>query len=395
MTSQETRDFDLVLFGATSFVGKTTAAYLIEQHPQLRIAFAGRDEHKLQALCKDIGADSIPLIIADATDKPKLDELTARTKVVISTVGPYTRYGDMLVDACAEHNTHYVDLCGEALFIRRIIDCWHGRTNAKIVPSCGFDSVPSDMGLFHLHQKSGKQFDAVTMAVEDLRGGLSGGTVDSMREVSADAKRMPHGGAILHSPYSLSPDHKQEPDLGPQPDFEVHFDQLIRQWTGPFFMAMFNTRVVRRSNTLQDYAYGSHLRYREVMPTGTGLAGMLKARALDTAVKLGFAAVMTDSLRKPLKAIFPVAGEGPKDINKGGFSITHYGRATDGSLHSARVQAEGDPGYKVTAMMLAEAAVLLAAHPEDLPQRSGVLTPATALGSAYVEALHRNGMRFS
>lgn len=385
------RDYDIILFGATSFVGQLTAHYLAQNHSDLSIAIAGRNWGKLLKL-------RLPFtpLIADAANKSQLVKLAQSTKVIISTVGPYTRYGDFLVDACAENGTHYVDLSGEALFIRRVIDRWHGKTDAKIVHSCGFDSVPSDMGMLNLWLKSGRsQFREVVMAVDKLQGGISGGTVDSMREVSKDAKRMPKGGAILHSPYTLSPDHKQEPDLGEQPDMVASYIPMIKQWAGPFFMSMFNTRVVRRSNSLTNYKYGERLRYREVIPTGEGLKGELKAKALLSATKAGFAAIMVDSLRKPLSKIVPEPGEGPRNIEAGGFVITHHAVTTEGNYISGRVSATGDPGYKVTAMMLAEAAVMLATEPAELPTETGVLTPATALGEPYLHALQSGGMAFS
>ncbi|MDY3126521.1 MAG: saccharopine dehydrogenase NADP-binding domain-containing protein [Corynebacterium sp.] len=378
--------YDIVIFGATSFVGKLAAEYLLSNHAKYNIALAGRDEEKLRALEFDA-----PLIVADATDVSAVRAMVDSAKVVISTVGPYTYYGDHVVEACAKSGTHYVDLCGEALFIRRSIDSWHDvaqQTGAAIVHSCGFDSVPSDMGMFHLHQKFNMSFDQVVMAVEHLSGGLSGGTIESMRAVSKDAKEMKNGGAILHSPYSLSPDHKHEPDLGEQKDFQVCFDELAGQWTGPFFMSMFNTRVVRRSNALQGYAYGDKLRYREAMGTGKGIGGRLRAIAIAAATAFGFAAVQNPRLSRFL----PQPGDGPKDINSGGFAITFYGRSVKGGLYTAAVHATGDPGYKVTAMMLGEAAVQLVRRTAQL---GGVLTPATALGTTYRDALHKQGMRFS
>lgn len=388
------REFDIIVFGATSFVGKLTAQYLVDTHPELAIAVAGRNESKLQELAHTSGI-KLPILVADASRIDELRELTARAKVLISTVGPYTYFGDKVVEACVNNGTHYVDLCGEALFIRRNIDKWHESaqvTGAKIVHSCGFDSVPSDMGMFHLHQVSQTAFSKVTMAVEFLSGGLSGGTIDSMRAVSADAKKMEKGGAILHSPYTLSPNHKLEPDLGEQKDLEVSFDSLTQQWTGPFFMAMFNTRIVRRSNTLSGYAYGDKLHYREAMTTGKGLLGRIKAHALFAVTALGFAVVMN----KRLARFLPKPGEGPKKLDDGGFRITHHGLSTTGAVHSTTVTAHGDPGYRVTSMMLGEAAVVLATEPDGMPEVSGgILTPATALGAPYLEALNAHGMKFT
>lgn len=395
-TSNNSREFDVVLFGATSFVGKLTVDYLVRHHPRLKLAVAGRSESKLHQVVGSLStAAPVPIIVADAADLPALNALAGRTRVVISTVGPYTHYGDKVVEACVMHGTHYVDLCGEALFIRRTIDKWHEKaqeTGAKIVHSCGFDSVPSDIGMFHLYQVSQASFSTVTMAVEYLSGGLSGGTIDSMRAVSDDAKQMEKGGAILHSPYSLSPDHKLEPDLGEQKDLDVFFDPLIRQWTGPFFMAMFNTRIVRRSNTLSGYAYGKQLRYREAMTTGAGVMGRIKAQLLFAVTALGFAVVMN----KRLARFLPKPGDGPKKLDEGGFRITHYGLSESGAWHSSTVTAQGDPGYRVTSMMLGEAAVTLATEPTGLPKTpGGILTPATALGAPYLEALNRHGMLFT
>lgn len=384
------REFDIIVFGATSFVGRLTTEYLAKHHSDLNIAIAGRNWGKLQTL----GVPFTPLK-AEAANKAELTELASKTTVLISTVGPYTRYGDFVIDACSEHGTHYVDLCGEALFLRRVIDRWHGKTDAKIVPSCGFDSVPSDMGMLNLWLKSGKaQFTEVVMSVDRLQGGMSGGTIDSMREVSKDAKRMPKGGAILHSPYTLSPDREAEPDLGEQPDLVAQYQPLLHQWAGPFFMSMFNTRVVRRANALTGYRYGSALRYQEVVPTGAGLAGKAKAKALLGVIGAGYAAIMNDKLRKPLARFIPEPGEGPQDLDSGGFLVTHHGVTTDGRYVTGRISADGDPGYKVTAMMLAEAAVTLATS-KELPASSGVLTPATGIGEPYLHALKAHGLAIS
>lgn len=383
------REYDIILFGASSFVGKTTARYLHDNHPELQVALAGRNEDKLKKL--DLGLD---IIVANAMDGEEMDEMAKQARVIISTVGPYARYGDKVVEACAVNGTHYVDLCGEALFARRSIDKWHGlaqETGARIVHACGFDSVPSDMGMFYLHEKAGVPLEKVTMAVEHLDGGFSGGTIDSVRELREDAQRMPNGQELLRHPHTLSPDIASEPDLGEEPDLVVDNDELVGQWVGPFFMASFNTRIVRRSNSLLDHAYGSRLRYREASVAG----GRLKAHLGRILTMAAFAAIMTPILRKPLSLFIPEPGDGPKDIDKGGFTIAHYGLGEDGSKHVTRVSADGDPGYKVTAMMLAEAAVTLATSPEGLPERAGVLTPATALGKPYLEALQSKGMRFS
>lgn len=368
---------DIVLFGATGFVGRLTAAHLAAHHGDREVVLAGRDVEKLREI-----HPTWEVMRADAHSHADMNALARRARVVINCVGPYSRYGAELVRACAEHGTDYVDLCGEAPFIRRMIDAHHRTaqvSGARIVPACGFDSVPSDMGVFALLRHAGEEMERVTMVVEKLRGGLSGGTIDSMREVSAEAHRDRDVARLLHHPYTFSPVPSAEPWLEGR-DLEVtRLDD--GRWAGPFFMSMFNTRIVRRSNSLR----GQRFTYHERWATG----GRVRAWALAGVT----AALFLASQKPALRRLLPAAGEGPseKQRAKGHFSFTHHGVAQSGRRHSCTVAADGDPGYEVTAMMLSAAAVTLLHH----DGAGGVLTPSTALGAPYLAALQAGGMRFS
>lgn len=384
------RDFDIIVHGATGFVGRLTAARLVSAHPDLRVALSGRSADKL-AEVQRAHASGAQIITADSLDASDMASLAARARVIISCVGPYSRLGAELVAACADAGTHYVDLCGEAPFIRRMIDEHQERatgTGARIVHSCGFDSVPSDMGAFALLAHAGEPLTRDTMVVEQLRGGLSGGTIDSMREVSAVAHRDREIARNLHNPYSLSPTPLDEPRIeGLEKDFRIsRLDD--GRWSGPFFMAMFNTRIVRRSNSLR----GQRFVYRECWATGRGLIGRVKAYALA-----GVTAALFAVAQKPFfQRFIPQPGDGPseKQRAKGHFRFTHHGVGESGREYSCTVAAQGDPGYDVTAMMLSEAAVTLLDH-TALPRTAGILTPATGLGSAYLARLRAGGMSFT
>ncbi|MDO5511177.1 trans-acting enoyl reductase family protein [Corynebacterium sp.] len=362
---------DILLFGATGFVGRLTAAYLADHD---NVILAGRDAAALEALRDEINP-AWEIATGDAHSGSDMAALAARAGVVISCVGPYSRLGWEMVNACAEAGTDYVDLCGEVPFIRRVIDTHHGTTTARIVHSCGFDSVPSDMGAFALRQHAGEPLEEVTMVVEKLKGGLSTGTLDSMREVSAQARADRTVARNLHNPYSLSPVPSEEPRLDNARDFRITRLKDSR-WAGPFFMSMFNTRIVRRSNSLR----GERFVYHERWATGRGILGRLKAYALA-----GITATLFAASQKPaLQRLVPQPGDGY-------FRFTHQGVTATGREVSCTVAADGDPGYEVTAMMLAEAALTLL----ERPGAGGVLTPSTALGAPYLERLQANGMRFT
>ncbi|HEX8121793.1 MAG TPA: saccharopine dehydrogenase NADP-binding domain-containing protein [Solirubrobacteraceae bacterium] len=275
---------DIAVFGATGFVGKLTAEYLAK-HAQdgVSIALAGRSQEKLERVRADLGVDW-PLIAGDSSDPAAMKTLAESAKVVATTVGPYAKYGLPLVEACAKAGTHYADLTGEVLFMRETIDRFHdvaAQSGARIVHNCGFDSIPSDIGVLLLHEAAQEDLEDTTLVVRAMKGGPSGGTLASMTGQIDQMKSSPELKKVAGDPYALSPARDAEPDLGRESDIllPVHDDDLD-QWLGPFVMAGVNTRVVRRSNALQEWAYGRRFRYREAMGMGAGPAGRAKATAL-------------------------------------------------------------------------------------------------------------------
>ena len=401
------RPWDIVLFGATGFTGALTAEYLSRHAPAgLRVALAGRSREKLQALqhrLADAGT-RWGILEADTSSPAALGALAASTRVLITTVGPYAKHGLPLVEACARSGTHCCDLTGEPQFMRRSIDAWDATakaSGARIVHSCGFDSIPSDLGMLTLHQAAkarglSGQFTRATLAVVRLKGGFSGGTVASMVNGIEEATADRSVRRIFADPYALSPDRGQEPDLGPQRDqVGLKYDDFLGQWTAPFVMASINTRVVRRTNALLGYAYGRELRYRET----TALKGP-GGFAFGLAMTLGLGAVVGSQLFGPTKklvgALLPKPGEGPDKAARdaGFFKLRLEAEAVEGERLHAVIAGTSDPGYGETAKMLSESALCLALDEAKLPRVAGVLTPATAMGMTLVDRLRAAGMTF-
>ena len=397
------RELDAVLYGATGFVGKLTAQYLARAAPEdARIGLAGRSEQRLAAVRDGLGerAAGWPLLVADSRDAAALAALASRTAAVATTVGPYRKYGMPLVEACAAAGTHYADLTGETLFMRETIarfDAPARASGARITHNCGFDSIPSDIGVLLLHEAAGELEDT-TFVLRRAKGGFSGGTIDSLKGTVDEARADRSLLKVLGDPYALSPDRGAEPDLGDERDLRgVEHSPELGTWLGPFVMAPVNTRVVRRSNALQDWAYGRRFRYRETMAFGDGLPG--RARALAVA---GGSAALTAGLAIPpsrwvLDRVLPDPGEGPSEelVRKGFFDIEIHGRTPSGERWVSRVAAKGDPGYGATAVMLGESALCLALDGDRLPGRSGVLTPATAMGTAIADRLRAAGHTYA
>jgi short subunit dehydrogenase-like uncharacterized protein len=395
---------DVVVHGATGFVGRLTAEHLAAHAPAgARIGLSGRSRERLRAVRTSLGerAADWPLLVADARDTAALDELAAGTKVVATTVGPYAKYGLPLVEACARAGTHYADLTGEVLFVRDAIDAFHGlalSTGARIVNACGFDSVPSDLGVHQLAERvraDGQgQLEDTTLLVEAMRGGISGGTIDSMRTQVDVMKSDSSKRKLVLDPYALSPDRAAEPDLQERDSVAVARDaELGGVWTAPFVMATFNTRIVRRSNALRGWEYGRAFRYREVMGVGRGpLAPVLAA---GTALGVGGMALgmAVPPTRFVLDRVLPAPGEGPSRSTreKGHFRMRVHARTSTGARYDSIVAAKGDPGYAATAVMLGQSALCLALDGDRLPDRAGVLTPATAMGTALADRLARAG----
>jgi short subunit dehydrogenase-like uncharacterized protein len=398
------RELDVVVFGATGFAGRLVAGYLAGHAPGgVRIGLAGRSAPRLADVRARLGAEASawPLLTADSADPASVSALARAARVVISTVGPYRGHGLGLVEACAAAGTHYADLAGEVLFIRDSIDRCHGTAaaaGARIVHCCGFDSVPSDLGVLMLHQAA-RADDAgdlqdTTLVVTALKGGVSGGTLASMTgqqdevRVSAELRR------VVQDPYALSPDRLAEPDLGGERDLDwVRYDGDLRLWVGPFVMAGINTRVVRRSNALQGWAYGRRFRYREVTGFGAGPAAPLLGAAASAAVKATEAALAFGPSRAVLGKLLPAPGQGPSEKTRrtGLFRIEIHTRTSAGARYLGTIQAQGDPGYAATSVMLGESALCLALDRDRLPDRAGVLTPATAMGTVLADRLRSAG----
>jgi short subunit dehydrogenase-like uncharacterized protein len=397
-----TRELDVVLYGGTGFAGKLTAEYLAGAAPDdARVGLAGRSQEKLKRVHEELGARAAdwPVIVADAEDGAALAELAARTTAVATTVGPYRRYGVGLVEACAAAGTHYADLTGETLFMRETIERFDApakASGARIVHTCGFDSIPSDIGVFVLHEAAGELTDT-TLVVRRVRGGVSGGTLATLKGTVDDVKRDRSLAKVLGDPYALSPDRAAEPELGNESDLRgAEYSEELNTWFGPFVMAPVNTRVVRRSNALRDWAYGRRFRYREVMAFGSGLTGRAKALGVG-----GGMAALTVGLALPpsrfaLDRVLPGPGAGPKEelVRQGFFVIEIHARTPADERWVCRVEAQGDPGYGATSVMLGESALCLALDGDRLPDRAGVLTPATAMGSVLANRLRAAGQTF-
>jgi short subunit dehydrogenase-like uncharacterized protein len=398
------RDFDIVLWGATGFTGRLVADYLVRNYlggeTGLRLALAGRNKQKLEGTAKEIGAPQLPILVGDSFDADSLDEIASRTEVLISTVGPYAKYGAEIVAACVRNGTDYCDLTGETHFVRAMIDAHHEeakKTGARIVHCCGYDSIPSDLGTLMMQeafkQRHGKYASQVKMAAVDMRGGMSGGTVASMMNILDELKANPGLRKVLGDPYALNPKGMRGPDKGDQTG--AHFDKHFNMWTGPFVMAAINTRIVRRSHALMGQPWGEDFRYSEVMGTGKGAKGF--SRALSVAGGMvAFMASLAIPLTRPfVEKRLPSPGEGPNaEVRAKGRFRTEFVALGDGKSLTGTVSDQRDPGYGSTAVMLSEAALCLALEGQELEAEGGILTPAPTMGMRLVERLRAAGMTF-
>ena len=408
MSNKKTnREFDVIAWGATGFTGKLVAEYLLRRYGvgrDLRWAIAGRDETKLEELRESLGEDAadLPMFTADSFDAASLAELARKTRVVLTTVGPYALYGSDLVAACVEAGTDYCDLAGEVQWIRRMIDTHHERareTGAGIVHCCGFDSIPMDIGVWFLQDEAmrrhGQYCRSIAMYVKATKGALSGGTLASMANIVEESRRDRAVAKVMIAPYSLNPEGEREgPDGRDQQN--VRYDEDAGAWTAPFVMAGVNTKVVRRSHALAGFPYGREFRYREATLTGHGSAGWLKGMAMTAGLGGLVVGMSFSPTRKALQAVvLPKPGEGPShEVQKSGFfNLMQIGRLPDGTVLKTRITGDRDPGYGSTSKMLAESAVCLAK--DDLGTGGGVLTPAAAMAEPLLKRLRDNaGLTF-
>ena len=384
------REFDVVIFGATGFTGKLVAEYFQAEYgsdANVSWAIAGRNESKLQQVKEELGiSDSVTSIVADGDDDAALDALTKRTQVVLTTVGPYQIYGEKLLSACVENGTGYTDLCGEPAWMHQMINKYEDKakeTGANIVFSCGFDSVPFDLGVHYLQQhaktQTGDVIDYVKGRVRKMQGTFSGGTAASLKATMVAAHKDKSIMAALINPYSLADmeNSQKQPD-GNKP----YYDEALGTWVAPFIMAAINTKNVHRTNYLANYAYGKTFQYDEMLMTGPGEKGEAMANHVAKDKSLA-----SDDGPKP--------GEGPsKEERENGFyDVIFVGTATNGDTLSVSVKGDKDPGYGSTSKMIAESALCLC---KDVSLNGGFFTPAAALGDELIKRLEaKAGLAFA
>ena len=409
--NSEKRAYAVVLYGATSFVGQITAHYLAEflsankdkSGSEITWAIAGRDQEKLNELQSKL-TSKVDIIIANSDDAASLDAMTEQTQVIISTVGPYLKYGEPLIKSCVDNGTDYVDLTGEAIFIKDMMDKYQEaakQSGARIVNSCGFDSIPSDLGVYFTQKQAEAKFDSacdvIHMRVKAAKGGLSGGTIASMatifEEVGQDKSRRKQ----VANPYLLN-DDKNAPNVRQSNVSKPEYDSEHKRWLAPFVMASINTRIVHRSNQLLGYEYGREFKYDEAMWMKDGLKGKLTSYALSAGL-LGFATAMmiTPSRELLSKHVLPKSGSGPskEEQENGYFDIRLFGQTANKDSITTKVTGDKDPGYGSTSRMLSQAALCLAQDISKEEVKGGFWTPASAMGDKLLARLEKHaGLSF-
>ncbi|MCG9892184.1 MAG: saccharopine dehydrogenase NADP-binding domain-containing protein [Thermosynechococcaceae cyanobacterium MS004] len=398
------RGYDVVLYGASGFVGRQTVQYFAE-HPhgkEIRWAIAGRDRQKLEAVKAQAGglAATADLLIADSQDQAAVDEMVARTKVVLNTAGPFALYGTTIVDACVRLKTHYVDITGETPWVKTLIERYHEQAaseGTRIIPFCGFDSIPSDLGTYLVVRDIQEQFGVSCKRVKgyfQAMGGFNGGTLASGLNLYESGQSEKVGNPFLLNPPGIPLDSQNSPD-----PMLPEYDAEIDAWVGPFFMGAINTRVVRRSSALFEQwqsPYGSDFSYQEYMKFDNPW-GWLKAAGVTAGLGLFAGAMSFYPTRQWLRQYLPQPGTGPSEqtMNNGWFRCELMGEAEDGRRVRGLISDKGDPGNRATVKFLCESALSLVLNPGELPggqQRGGILTPATALGNVLAHRLRQAGM---
>ena len=401
------RDYDVIVYGATGFTGRLVAEHMLATYGvgrDVRWAMAGRSKAKLESVRSEIGAPAdLPLVIADASNAASLASMAKSAKVVITTVGPYQLYGEPMLAACVEAGTDYVDLCGEPAWMAAMIAKYDAKakaSGARIVFSCGFDSIPFDLGVTFMQaqaeERLGAPLSRVRGRVRKMKGGFSGGTVASLMATLESSKRDPSITKTLANPFALTPGF-----AGPaQPSGAmVEKDEAAGQWAAPFIMATINTKNVHRTNFLKGQAWGADFVYDEMMLTGEGAKGEKRAKAakrFDTiqGALLGFA---------PTRALLrqfalPKPGQGPtKEQRETGFyDVLFTGETKDGRAMRGAVKGDKDPGYASTSKMISESAMCLARDVGRDETAGGVWTPGAAMGGKLISRLEANaGLRFA
>jgi short subunit dehydrogenase-like uncharacterized protein len=401
--------FDIIIFGATSFVGQILTRYMLAQFSvegELKWAIAGRSQSKLNELKLSLGipGEALDILVADAADEDSLHSLCSATRVVISTVGPYALYGEPLVKTCVALGTDYCDLTGEVQWIAKMLERYEDLakiSGARIVNSCGFDSVPSDLGVYflqqHAKQKFGETCSSIKMRVKKMKGAASGGTVASMTNIFKEVASNPALRKILANPYAICPpDHGNK--LRQNNMNRPQYDNDFNSWVAPFVMAVINTRIVHRSNALLAGDYSPHFEYNEAMLTGKGLIG--SGIAASVGVGLGsfaMAAVIPPTRWAMERFILPKPGEGPSldAQEKGFYDLRFFGKTDSGKEIRCKVTGDQDPGYGSTAKMLGQAAACLVQDISKKNVSGGFWTPASIFGTKLITRLENHaGLTF-
>ncbi len=406
----DTRDFEVIVWGATGFTGRLVAEYLYQQYGvdgELRWAMAGRNQQKLESVRDELGegANKIPLLIANSDNAYALEALAGKTRALCTTVGPFAKYGEKLVAACVKQGTHYCDITGEVHWVQEIIDRYQEQaeaSGARIVSFCGFDSVPSDLGVQYvqevMQQRHGVSASKVKAFLTKLKGSFSGGTFESMLTAVEAAIKNPEIRSTLGNPYSINPaGERKGPDGSDQ--MGPCWDADLNAWSMPFVMASTNTRVVRRSNALMQYAYGKAFRYEESALSGKGASGYLKSLAASIGSSGFLLLAAIKPTRSMLRNRLRSPGEGPSEEERiaGEFSFLLIGKHPQNPEFDVRIEvsADRDPGYGATCKMLGESVVCLAKDEQAISVGGGCWTPASCMGSLLRKRLEANaGMTF-
>jgi len=397
--------YDVVVFGATSFVGQILVQYLTDnfnkpEKESLNWAIAGRSQTKLNEVKTKIQQPDLSTIIADAQDEAAIKAMCGQANVIISTVGPYALYGETLVKVCAETGTDYCDLTGEVQWIDRMLKKYETTaktSGARIVHCSGFDSIPSDMGVYFTQREAkkslGEYCNNISMRVKAAKGGASGGTIASILNITEEVMKDPALRKDLINPYLVCPEghnYKVRQFDTKKPTFDKNFNG----WTAPFVMAGINTRIVFRSNALAGSPYGTDFKYDEAMLVGKGFKGRLTA----TGIVAGLGAFFVGAALKPTRwvlenYVLPKPGEGPtpKEQVEGYYDIRFLGKTPSGKEIRSKVVGQGDPGYGSTSQMLGQVGACLALDKELLADKEGGFwTTSTLLGDRLIERLEKD-----
>jgi short subunit dehydrogenase-like uncharacterized protein len=401
------RTYDVIVYGATGFTGRLVAEHMLATYgvgKDTRWAMAGRSRSKLEAVRKEIGApDTLPLVIADAADPTSILVMAKSSKAVITTVGPYQLYGEPLVAACAEAGTDYVDLCGEPAWMAAMIAKYHEKakaSGARIVFSCGFDSIPFDLGVAYLQRQAKERLGApmprVRGRVRKMKGGFSGGTAASLIATLEAAGRDPSIMKTMANPFALTPGF-----TGPAqpPDNKAVLDEKAGGWAAPFVMAAINTKNVHRTNFLRGHPYGADFVYDEMMAMGEGPKGEKRAKQVAFASGAGDALLAFAPTRALIRQFaLPRPGQGPTKEQRetGMYDVLFVGELKDGRTLRCSVKGDKDPGYASTSKMISESAMCLVRDVGRDQTPGGVWTPGAAMADKLIERLEANaGIRFA